>query len=195
MTETTVTATGMNPAELTTDSSVGRLVFGTSARLVDPATGLDVPTDPSAMGEFWVRGPNIMKGYWRNPAATAATHTPDGWLKTGDMARVDADGRWFIVDRLKEMIKVRGFQVAPAELEGLLLGHEKVADAAVVGVVVDGEEAPRAYVVLKPGVQATEREVAAWIEGQTTRYKWLTAGVVFVDAIPKNPVSSSTLRR
>lgn len=187
MTETTVVATGMNPAELSTDSSVGSLVSGLSARLVDPKTGVDVPVHPDSTGEIWLRGPNIMKGYWRNPTATAGTMS-EGWLRTGDMARVE-NGRWFIVDRLKELIKVKGFQVAPAELEGLLLENPKVSDAGVVGVVIQDEECPRAYVVLKPGMTATKREIAEFVEKQTTRYKWLTGGVVFVDVIPKNPVS------
>lgn len=187
MTETTVVATGMNPAEVSTDSSVGYLVSGLSARLVDPSTGADVPVSPDSKGEIWVRGPNIMKGYWRNPPATAGTMS-DGWLKTGDMARVE-NGRWFVVDRLKELIKVKGFQVAPAELEGLLLENPKVGDVGVVGVVIQGEECPRAYVALKPGMTATKREIAEFVEKQTTRYKWLTGGVVFVDEIPKNPVS------
>lgn len=187
MTETTVVATGMNPAELSTDSSVGSLVCGIFARLVDPKTGKDVPVHPDSTGELWVRGPNIMKGYWCNPTATAGTMS-DGWLRTGDMARIE-NGRWFIVDRLKELIKVKGFQVAPAELEGLLLENPKVGDAGVVGVVIQGEECPRAYVALKPGMTATKREIAEFVEKQTTRYKWLTGGVVFVDEIPKNPVS------
>ncbi|KFZ20019.1 hypothetical protein V502_03393 [Pseudogymnoascus sp. VKM F-4520 (FW-2644)] len=192
MTETTVVATGMNPAELTTDSSVGSLVCGISARLVDPKTGKDAPVHPDSTGELWVRGPNIMKGYWRNPTATAGTIS-DGWLRTGDMARIE-NGRWFIVDRLKELIKVKGFQVAPAELEGLLLENPKVGDAGVVGVVIQGEECPRAYVALKPGMTATKREIAEFVEKQTTRYKWLTGGVVFVDEIPKNP-SGKILRK
>ncbi|OBT47364.1 hypothetical protein VE00_02072 [Pseudogymnoascus sp. WSF 3629] len=192
MTETTVIATGMNPAVLSTDASVGSLVSGLSARLVDPKTGIDVPVHPDSTGEIWVRGPNIMKGYWRNPTATAGTMS-DGWLKTGDMARVE-NGRWFIVDRLKELIKVKGFQVAPAELEGLILENPKVADVGVVGVVVQGEECPRAYVALKPGMTATKREIAEFVEKQTTRYKWLTGGVMFVDEIPKNP-SGKILRK
>lgn len=188
MTETTVVATAMNPAELSTDSSVGVLVAGLRARLVDPKTGKDVPVHPDSTGEVWVQGPNIMKGYWRNPTATAGTMS-DGWLRTGDMARVDENGRWFIVDRLKELIKVKGFQVAPAELEGLLLENPKVADVGVVGVVIQGNECPRAYVALKPGMTATKKEISEFVEKHTTRYKWLTGGVVFVDEIPKNPVS------
>ncbi|OAF55019.1 hypothetical protein VC83_08757 [Pseudogymnoascus destructans] len=182
----------MNPAVLATDASVGSLVSGLSARLVDPKTGIDVPVHPDSTGEMWVRGPNIMKGYWRNPTATADTMS-DGWLRTGDMARVE-NGRWFIVDRLKELIKVKGFQVAPAELEGLILENLKVADVGVVGVVVQGEECPRAYVALKQGMTATKREIAEFVEKQTTRYKWLTGGVVFVDEIPKNP-SGKILRK
>ncbi|KFX95769.1 hypothetical protein V490_03679 [Pseudogymnoascus sp. VKM F-3557] len=193
MTETTVVATGMNPADISTDSSVGVLVAGLRARLVDPKTGKDVPVHPDSTGEVWVQGPNIMKGYWRNPTATAGTMS-DGWLKTGDMARVDENGRWFIVDRLKELIKVKGFQVAPAELEGLLLENPKVADVGVVGVVIQGNECPRAYVALKPGMTATKKEISEFVEKQTTRYKWLTGGVAFVDEIPKNP-SGKILRK
>lgn len=87
-------------------------------------------------GELWVRGPNVMKGYWRKPEATKETLTEDGWLKTGDVAYLDEQGRLFIVDRIKELIKVKGNQVAPAELEALLLEHPGVADAAVIGVTV-----------------------------------------------------------
>ena len=133
-----------------------------------------------------------MKGYWRNERATREmfVDSPDGrWMKTGDVAYVDEQGRFFIVDRMKELIKVRGNQVAPAELEALLLEHPKVADACVVGVTIQGEEVPRAYVVLKEGEKGDEREVGEWLAKRVTRYKRLVGGVVFVDVIPKNPVS------
>ena len=153
---------------------------------------------PTARGELWCYGPNIMKGYWRNPKATAETLTPDGWLKTGDIAYVDHDGKFFIVDRKKELIKVKGNQVAPAELEALLLEHDGIADAAVIGMPTeDGDEKPRAFVVRQGGTageKLTEQDVMRFVEGKVIRYKRLAGGVEFVDVIPKNP-SGKILRR
>ena len=153
---------------------------------------------PDARGELWVRAPNIMKGYWNKPEATKDTLTPDGWLKTGDIAYVDEEGKFYIVDRKKELIKVKGNQVAPAELEGLLLEHPAVADAAVIGVPTpDGDESPRAYVVLLPDEKSKATkpdEIAAFVAKNVTRHKRLMGGVHFVDAIPKNP-SGKILRR
>lgn len=149
-------------------------------------------------GELWVRGPNVMKGYWNNPQATALTIMPEGWLRTGDTACVDEDGLFFIVDRIKELIKVKGNQVAPAELEGLLLGHEAVVDVAVIGILTaDGDERPRAYVVLQPDAKSqrtTEAELNRYMSSRVARYKRLTGGIEFVNAIPKNP-SGKILRQ
>lgn len=133
-----------------------------------------------------------MKGYWRKPAATAEifVDTPLGrWMRTGDIAYVDAQGRFFIVDRLKELIKVKGNQVAPAELEAVLLEHPQLQDACVVGVTIRGEEVPRAYVVPKEGEAVEGQQVAGWLAERVSRYKRLSGGVVLVDAVPKNPVS------
>lgn len=135
-----------------------------------------------------------MKGYWRRPDADAETFIDDDsgrWMRTGDIAYVDSQGRFFIVDRMKELIKVKGNQVAPAELEALLLEHPQIADAAVVGVTIGGNEVPRAYVVVQENDKgkASEREVGEWLAGRVSRYKRLDGGVVFVDVIPKNPVS------
>ena len=153
---------------------------------------------PDARGELWVRGPNVMKGYWGNPKATAETLTPDGWLKTGDITYVDHDGMFFIVDRKKELIKVKGNQVAPAELEALLLEHPGIADAAVIGMPTeDGDEKPRAFVVRqvgKQGEELTEDAVKNFVEGKVIRYKRLASGVEFLEVIPKNP-SGKILRR
>jgi len=153
---------------------------------------------PNARGELWVRGPNVMKGYWRNPKATAETLTSDGWLKTGDIAYVDDRGNFFIVDRKKELIKVKGNQVAPAELEALLLEHPAVADVAVIGMPTeDGDEKPRAFVVLQPDTtsqRVTPEEIANFVQDKVVRYKRLAGGVEFVDSIPKNP-SGKILRR
>jgi len=139
-----------------------------------------------------------MKGYWGNPKATAETLTPDGWLKTGDIAYVDDAGKFFIVDRKKELIKVKGNQVAPAELEALLLEHPAVADVAVIGMPTeDGDEAPRAFVVRQPDQKSqsvTKDEIAKFVESKVTRFKRLAGGVEWIEVIPKNP-SGKILRR
>lgn len=152
---------------------------------------------PNEPGELWVRGPQIMKGYWRNPKATAETLTPDGWLQTGDIAYYDNENKFFISGRLKELIKVKGLQVAPAELDGVCLESEGVADAAVVGVTIDGQEHPRAYIVLQEGFTATKstaERIAAEVNSKLSHHKRITGGIVFVDSLPKNP-SGKILRR
>lgn len=133
-----------------------------------------------------------MKGYWNKPEATQETivNSPDGrWLRTGDIAYVDSRNQFYIVDRMKELIKVKGNQVAPAELEALLLEHPKIADAAVIGVMIGEGEVPRAYVVKSGDGNVTEEEVKKWVKERTSRFKWLKGGVEFVNEIPKNPVS------
>ncbi len=172
--------------------SAGQTIAGTECRIVDIATGRDLAT--GAEGELWVRGPQVMKGYLNNPRATAETLTDDGWLRTGDIASIDADGFLFIHDRLKELIKVKGFQVAPAELEAELLTCPGVADAAVVGQPDDeAGEVPVAFVVRAPGATVTEDEIAAYLADRLAHYKQLR-GVHFVDAIPKS-ASGKILRR
>ena len=128
--------------------SVGLLVGGTEARVVDPRSGAALPAGED--GELWVRGPQLMAGYRDDPDATAATIDDDGWLHTGDLGHIDEDGSIFLVDRLKELIKVRGYQVAPAELEAVLVTHSAVADAAVIGVPDERDgERPKAFVVAR----------------------------------------------
>jgi 4-coumarate--CoA ligase len=165
---------------------------GTDCRIVDPETGADLPVD--APGELWVRGPQVMAGYLNNPAATAAAVTPDGWLRTGDLVRVDAEGYMFVLDRVKELIKVSGFQVAPAELEAVLVTHPAVADVAVVGVP-DPEtgEAPMAFVVPGPGAAPDLDALRAHLAGHLAPYKQIRA-LELVEAIPKSP-SGKILRR
>ncbi|KAF2209762.1 hypothetical protein CERZMDRAFT_46602 [Cercospora zeae-maydis SCOH1-5] len=202
MTEVTCTAVSWDPNlqdESRLDlSAVGELIPNIEARIVSDA-GHDVPR--GSRGELWVRGPNVMKGYWKRPAETLATFTPEPpesrWLMTGDIAYVDHFGLLHVVDRKKELIKVNGLQVAPAELEALLLDHPAVEDAAVVGVTIRGGECPRAYVVLKNikgkevagqvTTTTTTKDVAEWLAGKVSAHKRLTGGVVAVDAIPKNP--------
>ena len=115
-----------------TSISIGELVPGASAKLI--RENGEEETREGERGEFWVRSPNAMKGYWHNPKATAETFSPDGWLKTGDIAYRDEKGKWYMVDRKKELIKVKGVAVAPAELEALLLEHEGIMDVAVIGI-------------------------------------------------------------
>jgi acyl-CoA synthetase (AMP-forming)/AMP-acid ligase II len=170
--------------------TVGALVPGTECRIVDPATGADAA--PGAPGEVWVRGPQVMKGYLNNAAATAATIDADGWLHTGDIGIVDDEGFLEVTDRLKELIKVKGYQVAPAELEALLLKHPKIADAAVIPIPDDeAGERPKAFIVVSE--PTTAEEVRAFVDAQVAHYKRL-AQIAFVDSIPKSP-SGKILRR
>ncbi|KAK0111026.1 hypothetical protein ONS95_001406 [Cadophora gregata] len=199
MTEATCSLLGWDPTLEAHPSSVGELNANCSAKImsVDSRPYKEVPH--GERGEIWVQGPNIMKGYWRNPRATSEIFVDDPstgrWMRTGDIAYVDTSGRFFIVDRMKELIKVKGNQVAPAELEGILLEHPSLADACVVGVTIGGEEFPRAYVVRKEGEGGLkEEEVKEWLAKRVSRTKRLEGGVVFVDAVPKNP-SGKILRK
>lgn len=150
-------------------------------------------------GELWLKGPNLMLGYLNNPTATAASITSDGYYKTGDVGYVDAQGDFYITDRIKELIKYKGFPVAPAELEGVLAAHPNVDDCAVLGVFMPEleTEVPRAFVVLGKGVKEgkeTEEELLKYVEEQVAKHKWIRGGIVFVEAIPKSP-SGKILRR
>jgi acyl-CoA synthetase (AMP-forming)/AMP-acid ligase II len=162
--------------------SVGLLVGGTEAAIVDPPTGAMLPAGED--GELWVRGPQLMAGYRDNPEATAATIDDDGWLHTGDLGHIDADGSIFLVDRLKELIKVRGFQVAPAELEALLVTHPAVADAAVIGVPDDRDgERPMAFVVSRGPLD--REELTAYVAERVAPYKRLSA-IEEIDELPRS---------
>ncbi|XP_011031616.1 PREDICTED: 4-coumarate--CoA ligase-like 7 [Populus euphratica] len=173
-------------------ASCGRLVPTFSAKIVDTETGSALP--PGGKGELWLKSPTIMKGYLGNEAATAATIDPDGWLKTGDMGYLDEDGFLHLVDRIKELIKHNGYQVAPAELEAILLGHPQVLDAAVIPV--EDEEAgqiPMAYVVRAAGSELTEEQVIQFVANQVAPYKKVRR-VGFISAIPKS-AAGKILRR
>jgi 4-coumarate--CoA ligase len=191
MTELTCAATRFSPAKTSTSFSVGEMLANCEAKIVLDDEG-KVEAPQGERGEVWVRGPNVMKGYWNKPEATAETITKDGWLRTGDVAYVDKENDFFIVDRKKELIKVKGLQVAPAELEAMLLEHPDVQDAAVIGVTIDGDELPRAYIMPQTPEKAT-KEVAegikSWLAERVSRHKRLEGGVHFMEAIPKNPVS------
>jgi 4-coumarate--CoA ligase len=182
----------LTPPGMFKPGSVGVTAPNTETNVVDPATGDSVDIDVD--GEVWVRGPQVMKGYLNNDQATAATIDADGWLHTGDIGHIDADGHLYVVDRLKELIKYKGFQVPPAELEALLLAHPAVADAAVIGLPDDeAGEIPVGYVVVKPGAEATPDEIMSWIAGQVAGYKQIRRLTV-VEAIPKS-ASGKILRR
>lgn len=170
--------------------SVGPLVPNTEGRIVEPATGEDVAA--GEVGELWARGPQVMKGYLNRPDATAETIDADGWLRTGDLCRADEDGYLYVVDRLKELIKYKGLQVAPAELEAVLLSHPEVADAAVVGSSdEEAGELPKAFVVAKG--DPTAEEVMSFVAERVAPHKKVRK-VEFVEEIPKSP-SGKILRR
>ena len=172
--------------------SSGITVPNTEVRVVDPATGDDLGT--GAEGELWVRGPQVMKGYLNNEEATRHTIDEDGWLHTGDIAVVDEDDHVSIVDRVKELIKYKGFQVPPAELEALIVSHPKVLDVAVIGIPDDeAGELPKAFVVAAPGSGITAGEVQEYVAEHVSSYKRIRI-VEFVDEIPKSP-SGKILRR
>ncbi|MFC9330365.1 AMP-binding protein [Kitasatospora sp. NPDC057015] len=177
--------------------SVGRLVPSTELRIAAlDGAGPEADGDLGAgrTGEILVRGPQVMKGYFARPNDTAATVDADGWLHTGDVGYVDERGYLFVVDRVKELIKYKGYQVAPAELEALLLTHPQIADAAVIGVHdADGVERPKAFVVRAPGSSLTEEQVAEFVAGQVAPYKKVRA-VEFLAAVPKS-ASGKILRR
>ncbi|RSS33682.1 4-coumarate--CoA ligase family protein [Streptomyces sp. WAC08241] len=174
--------------------TVGRLLPSTEMRILS----LDDPAKdaaPGEEGEIAIRGPQVMKGYLGRPDATAAMIDAEGWVHTGDVGRVDEDGWLFVVDRVKELIKYKGFQVAPAELEALLLTHEGIADAAVIGVTDDdGTEIPKAFVVRQPSAPGlTAEEVVAHVAARVSPYKKVRA-VEFVDTVPR-AASGKILRR
>jgi len=150
-------------------------------------------------GELWIKGPNIFKGYLNNKEGTANALTSDGYFKTGDVGYQDKEGNFYITDRIKELIKYKGFQVPPAELEGILASHSKINDVAVIGVYnkEQATEVPRAYVVVKEGVEkskATEKDITDWMNAKVANHKKLRGGVYFIEEIPKS-VSGKILRR
>lgn len=171
--------------------SIGAPLSGVEVRLVGPE-GDDVLIGDA--GEVWVRGPNVFVGYWEDPEATAEVLDAEGWLHTGDVGIVDDEGNLYLVDRVKDIIIVSGFNVYPAEVEEVLAAHPAVAQCAVVGVPHPySGEAVKAWVVLEPGRSTDEDEVAAWCAERLARYK-CPDKVMFVDELPVAP-SGKLLRR
>ncbi|MDQ0615579.1 acyl-CoA synthetase (AMP-forming)/AMP-acid ligase II [Microbacterium sp. W4I4] len=178
-------------------AAVGPLLPNTEARIVDPDSAVDVEVPAhgqSAPGELWIRGPQVMVGYLNRPEATAEMLDADGWLRTGDMATVTADGIFRIVDRLKELIKYKGYQVAPAILEAVLLEHPQIADAAVIGANdEDGQEVPKAFVVRQADADLSADEVMAFVASHVAPHEKVRQ-VEFIDVIPKSS-SGKILRK
>ncbi|KAJ5787876.1 AMP-dependent synthetase/ligase [Penicillium paradoxum] len=198
MTETSCIATMFPHPEHDDTGSVGRLIPNLEAKLIDEE-GNNISAF-GVRGEICVRGPTVTPGYFNNPEANAESFDSEGWFKTGDIAYCDKRTRkWYIVDRRKELIKIRGFQVAPPEIEAVLLSHPQIVDAAVIGITFPGAdiEYPRAYVVRRPGDSGkniSESEVQQFVLKNLSKYKALTGGVKFVGSIARNP-SGKILKR
>ncbi|WP_040167618.1 AMP-binding protein [Microbacterium gorillae] len=176
--------------EVTPVSSIGMMMPNMTAKLIDLDTGAEITEfgddGYTAPGELWLRGPNVMSGYLGRPDATAEALDEDGYLHTGDVATAHRDGYFTIVDRAKELIKYKGYQIAPAELEALLLQHPKVMDAAVIGVLDEGgEEIPKAFIVAAPDSGLEAEEVQSFVAERVAPYKKIRR-VAFIDAVPKS---------
>ncbi len=193
LTETSPDAT-LSPLEPETVrvGSAGVCVANTACKVIDLASGAEL--GPRQQGEICVRGPQVMKGYLNNPQATAEILEPEGWLHTGDIGYFDEDSYLYVVDRLKELIKYKGMQVAPAELEAALLTHPAVADAAVIPIAdEEAGEIPKAFVILKSESVATADELMAYVAGRVAPHKRIRR-LEFVEQIPRS-ASGKILRR
>ena len=186
----------VNPDNDNRPGSSGVAVASMLYKIVDPESGELLPRGEE--GEVVCTGPNVMAGYLNNPEANAHAFDADGWFRTGDIGYADEDGYLYFTDRLKELIKYKGFQVPPAELEALLLSHPQVVDSAVIPVPSDtAGEVPRAFVTLAPGADFDADAIAAWVAERVAPHKKLRGGVVQMvapDAIPKS-ASGKILRR
>ncbi|CRL01456.1 CLUMA_CG014231, isoform A [Clunio marinus] len=172
--------------------SVGEVIKGVYVKVIDENGRALGPNQP---GELCFKGDRIMKGYINNRKATNEAIDSDGWLRSGDIGYYDEDKMFFIVDRLKELIKYKAFQVPPAEIEGLLLSNPKIKDVGVIGIPdEESGELPFAFVVKQPGETLTEQEVIDFVAENASKAKWLRGGAKFIDAIPKNPISLTHLR-
>jgi acyl-CoA synthetase (AMP-forming)/AMP-acid ligase II len=190
LTETSPVSHIVSDNEEAVPGSVGSTVPNTECKIADVAAGTELGRNED--GEIWIRGPQVMRGYLNNAEATRSSIDADGFFHTGDIGHIDDHDQYFIVDRLKELIKYKGFQVAPAELEALLLSHPNIADVAVIGVLdEEGEEVPKAFVVLKG--TASPEEIMEFVAARVAPHKKIRR-VEVVDQIPKSP-TGKILRR
>lgn len=176
-------------------ATVGHIVSSTEAKVVKVDDPNFIGVDADETGELFVRGCQVMKGYLNNPEATNETIVKGNWLRTGDLATYDSNGLFYIKDRLKELIKVKGYQVPPAELEQVLREHPNIDEAAVIGIPHElYGEVPRAFVVQKKATNVSEKELHAFVDERLSDYKRLRGGIQFVDSVPKN-ATGKLLRR
>ncbi|XP_066996665.2 luciferin 4-monooxygenase isoform X2 [Anabrus simplex] len=192
LTETTFTVfTGLY--RLDKSGSPGKLTPGLECKVINPNT--KQLCGPNEIGELCFRGPLLMAGYMKNSEATSEAIDFEGWLHSGDLGYYDNDSYFFIVDRLKEMIKYQGYQVSPTELESILLTHSAIQDAAVIGIPDDVfGELPQAFIVKQPGIEISREEIMEFVAKRVSPHKRLHGGVKFVDFIPKT-VSGKIQRR
>ncbi|KAJ5518220.1 hypothetical protein N7453_000642 [Penicillium expansum] len=194
LTETTGAVTWLPWDREDTTGSISQLLPNTRLKIVD---GSERPVQDGHSGEILVRGPNVTLGYWENKEVTAQAFTADGWFRTGDIG-TRKDGKFYIVDRKKELIKFKGLQVAPADIEAVLIEHDQILDAGVVGIPdpqLAGNEIPQAFIVRKPGKSSiSEEDVKRYVRENLASHKQLRGDVRFTDVIPRN-LSGKILRR
>lgn len=171
----------------TNAGSIGWPAASTEAKIVCLDDALNRGLDANVSGEIMIRSPSVMLGYFKNPTETTKIISEDGWIRTGDIGSYDNNGDFYVTDRSKDLIKVQAFQVAPAELENVLLSHPMVLDAAVIGVKHKKfGEVPKAFVVRKNN-KLTDTEIQQYIANRCIKFKWLIGGVEFIDKLPKSP--------
>lgn len=183
------------PKDIDTYGTVGWPLSNTEVKI----TRLDDPTfqgvPAQQVGELLARGPTVMNGYYKNEDATNSTLINGGWIRTGDLAYFDENGLFYICDRLKELIKVNAYQVAPAELEGILRDHSDILDAAVIGIPHQTSgEVPKAFIVRRPGSSLNELQIQKFLAERVSAHKHLMGGIEFIEMIPKT-ASGKILRR
>ncbi|XP_018369931.1 PREDICTED: 4-coumarate--CoA ligase-like 7 [Trachymyrmex cornetzi] len=165
------------------NGSCGIVAKNVQIKIVDPESGKVL--DPNQSGEIWIKSATMMNGYYRNPEATKSTIDEEGWLHTGDIGYVDEDGELFIIDRIKELIKYRGYQISPGEIEGVLISHPAVLEVAVISIPhATDDEHPLAYITKKPGAKVTEQDLIDFVAKNMMDHYKLRAGIIFLDAFP-----------